>query len=91
VDRDYVVTVQLLDGQQQVLAQRDNVPLAGAAPTTSWAAGEVLVDRISLDIPPDVGAGPHQLLIALYHLETGERLRLPNDADHLTIPVVISP
>jgi hypothetical protein len=90
VDRDYTITVQLLDEQQQVLVQRDGIPGSGAAPTGSWAVGEVVVDEITLDIPAGADPGPSQLLVALYHLETGERLRLPNGLDHLTIPVVSS-
>jgi hypothetical protein len=95
VGADYTLTVQLLDGQSQVIAQTDTIPLNGTAPTTSWAVGEVLIDRVTLDIPPETGSAPHQLLIALYRAETGERLLLPafadrpNGADHLTIPVEI--
>lgn len=87
VEADYTITAQLLDGEQQVRAQKDRMPLDGAAPTTTWAVGEVLPDAFTLDIPPDIGPAPYRLLIALYRLETGERLRLPNGADHLTIPV----
>ncbi len=87
IDTDYTVTVQLLDAHQTVYAQRDSPPLNGAAPTTSWATGEVLPDPITLDIPSEVGTGPHHLLLALYQVETGQRLTLSNGADHLTIPV----
>jgi hypothetical protein len=87
IEADYTLTIQLLDSQQQVRAQQDGMPLDGAAPTSSWAGGEVVPDTISLDIPPEIGPGPHHLLIAFYRLETGERLHLPNAADHLELPV----
>ncbi|MCB0209113.1 MAG: glycosyltransferase family 39 protein [Anaerolineae bacterium] len=90
IEVDYTLTAQLLDAQQQVIAQRDSMPLNGSAPTTTWAAGEVLIDPIALDIPADVGSGPHTLLLALYRVETGERLTLPNGDDHFTIPVTIN-
>jgi 4-amino-4-deoxy-L-arabinose transferase-like glycosyltransferase len=86
VDTDYTVSVQLLDAQQNVQAQQDRMPLDGAAPTTSWATGEVLADRISLDIPSEVGPGPYNLLVALYHFNTGERLPVSAGTDHLRIP-----
>jgi hypothetical protein len=86
IETDYTLTVQLLDGQQQVQAQRDSMPLDGAAPTSSWAVGEILPETINLDIPTEIGAPPHTLLIAFYQFETGQRLRLPDGSDHFTIP-----
>jgi hypothetical protein len=61
--------------------------LNGAAPTTTWAEGEVLVDPISLDIPAGIGPGPHRLLVALYRPDSGQRLLLANGADHVEISV----
>jgi hypothetical protein len=90
IDADYTLTFQLLDGNQQVRAQWDGTPLGGAAPTSTWAAGEVLPDTVTLDLPPDLGPGPHQLLIALYRFDTGERLPLPTGADHLKLPLELN-
>jgi hypothetical protein len=87
IEANYTLTAQLLDAEQHVRAQQDRLPLDGAAPTSSWTTGEILIDSIRLDLPPDLGPGPHSLLIALYQAETGERLPLPNGADHLTIPM----
>jgi hypothetical protein len=89
IEADYIVTVQLLDGQNQVRAQRDSAPLNGAAPTSSWAVEEVVPDRAILTIPEEIGPGPHRLLIALYRPETGERLLLADGSDHIEIPAVI--
>jgi hypothetical protein len=86
-DVDYTTTIQLLDDQNQVLAQRDATPLDGAAPTTSWAVGEVVVDPATLTLPDNLGSGSLRLLIALYRPDSGERLLLIDGADHLTIPV----
>jgi hypothetical protein len=91
VAADYTVTVQLVDAQQQVQAQRDSMPLDGAAPTTSWVVGEVLPDRISLAIPWEPGPDPHHLLVALYLSNTGERLPVTGGPfagqDHVEIPI----
>jgi hypothetical protein len=65
------------------------VPLNGAAPTSSWTPGEIITDDLTLEVPPDAAPGPYSLLLAFYQPETGQRLRLPNQADHLTIPVIL--
>jgi hypothetical protein len=90
IEADYTLTVQLLDSQEQVRAQHDGMPLAGAAPTGSWAAGEIVPETVRLDIPVEVGPGPHHLLLAFYRFETGQRLLLPDGSDHLTIPVILT-
>jgi hypothetical protein len=87
IETDYTLTIQLLDGQHRLQAQRDSMPLNGTAPTSSWAVGEVVLDPITLDIPAEITPGPYELLIAFYHFETGQRLPLPDGSDHLTIPV----
>ena len=90
IDSDYTVTIQLLDGQSQVRAQRDSAPLNGAAPTATWAEGEVVVDPISLDMPADIGPGPHRLLIALYRPDGGQRLlRADGRLDHVEVSVEV--
>jgi hypothetical protein len=88
IDTDYTITAQLLSGQE-VIAQRDSMPLNGTAPTTTWAAGEIVPDELVLEIPDKPGAAPHRLLLALYEVTSGRRLLLPSGEDHLTIPVVI--
>ena len=65
------------------------MPLNGTAPTTTWAAGEIVPDELVLEIPDDPGAAPHSLLLALYEVTSGRRLLLPNGTDHLSMPVVI--
>lgn len=93
VGADYTVTVQLLDAGHQVRAQWDGVPLKGAAPTTSWAEGEVLRDSVSLIVPRESASGSPQLLIALYLAETGERLLVRDGPfagqDHVEIPIIV--
>jgi hypothetical protein len=87
---DYTVTAQLLS-DEQVVAQHDSMPLSGAAPTSSWAAGEIVADSLTLQLPADLSAGPYHLLLAIYQVESGQRLLLPSGADHLKIPVTMEP
>ncbi|MEM7028328.1 MAG: glycosyltransferase family 39 protein [Chloroflexota bacterium] len=87
IENDYTITMQILNANNQVLAQRDAQPLEGAAPTTSWTIGEIITDQTTLMTPADLGPAPHRLLIALYRPETGERLLLSDGADHVAVPV----
>jgi hypothetical protein len=69
---DYTVFIQLWDEDEQV-AGFDGPPVGGDYPTSWWDAGEVIVDRHSLDLS-GLPSGDYRLLIGLYRLETGERL-----------------
>ncbi len=75
----YTVFVQLIDANQQVVAQHDSQPKNGTAPTDSWAVGEYVVDEHLLDLPPTL-AGEYRLIVGMYRPDTGERLPI-NTAD----------
>jgi hypothetical protein len=70
----YTVFVQLLNNAGQVVAQVDQPPLGGAAPTTTWLPGEILTDTYALPLPADLPAGEYRLITGLYNPATGERL-----------------
>jgi hypothetical protein len=84
----YTVFVQLLNGQNQVLAQVDTLPLAGAAPTTTWLPGEILTDPYHLSLPPDLPSGPYRLITGLYNAASGERLPVSSQADFVELSQV---
>jgi len=69
----YKVTVQLLDGAGQLVAQRDSEPGDGLMPTTTWEPGQILADRYGVSLPPDLPPGHYTLIVGLYHIATGER------------------
>jgi hypothetical protein len=71
---DYTVFVQLLNSAGQVIAQVDQQPLAGAAPTMTWLPGEILADSYTLTLPADLPPGDYHLIAGLYNAVTGERL-----------------
>lgn len=73
IDRAYTVFTHLLDGQEIVRGQKDSVPAGGQRPTTSWAAGEVIVDPYEMPVDADAPPGPHRVEIGLYDPTTGER------------------
>jgi mannosyltransferase len=92
----YKVTVQLLDGEGRLVAQTDTEPRDGLSPTTSWQPDQTLTDRYGLLLPPDALLGRCSLIVALYHLVSGERLPVVLDGEpvggHLPLgDVVIEP
>ena len=74
---DYTVFVHTLAGVDTRAAQRDTYPCDSECPTTTWQAGQIIVDRHQFDLPPDAPAGPYRLAAGLYLLATGERVAIP--------------
>lgn len=85
---DYTVFVQLLDVNNNVIAQTDQQPCAGRLPTSTWLAGEIITDTYVLTIPANDW---QQMIIGFYDGQTGQRLRLDNSAqgqDYYVLEVV---
>ncbi len=76
VERSYTVFTQLLDGAGRLIAQQDNLPVTGLAPTDSWQAGVIVRDPYRLAIPDDTPAGDYRLLVGLYTADGRLPLRL---------------
>lgn len=72
--QDYTVFVHLVDESGQLVAQADAPPQANTYPTTIWASGEQIRDLHPLVLPDNLPSGVYQILVGLYHPETGERL-----------------
>lgn len=85
IEADYTVTVQLLGPDGHIYGQHDALPLAGAAPTSSWTPGEVLADAYRLTIDAGAPPGEYRLLAGIYLLETGQRLPLPGGRETVTL------
>jgi hypothetical protein len=79
--RDYTVFVHVLDATGRLVAQADGPPLNGGYPTSLWSVGEQIVERRPL---PPVPAGG-SVLIGLYDLATGERLRAADGRDSVML------
>jgi hypothetical protein len=73
VDGQYTVFVHLLDADGQRYAQGDGPPLQGLQPMVHWQPGEILPDRRTIDLPPDLPPGRYHLAIGLYGAD-GSRL-----------------
>lgn len=84
LSQDYTVFLQFLDGEGNVVAQIDQQPKAGDAPTSTWLVNEPILDRYTLTPPPTWT----QLIVGLYSAQTGQRLTLTtptSDADFLVL------
>jgi len=72
--QDYKISVQVLDGNNQVLAQEDHIPQRGAAPMPSWLPGEVIQDRFDLTLPEKLSPGPKRVIVLMYEADTLRRV-----------------
>ena len=76
LERDYTISVFLLDEAGQVITQIDSQPFLGERPTSSWQIGELIYDPKKLDLPQALAAGSYQIGVTVYHIENEEILRL---------------
>ena len=97
--QDLVRFVHLVGADERPLAQEDTVPCGGGCPTSSWIAGEVLLDTAVLALPADLEPGRYSLAIGWYDPAAMQRLPvrdasgqpLPNERLILPLEVVVAP
>jgi hypothetical protein len=74
VDYDYQVFVHFLDRDGNKVAQRDGQPVQWLRPTSTWQAGEQIVDHYGLLLPDSTPTGRYTIAVGLYDPVTGQRL-----------------
>ena len=91
VEASYTVFTQLFDPEGKMVAQQDNLPVNGLAPTDTWTPGAVIRDPYRLSIPADAPPGGYELYLGLYDGQGRRTLTLPDGSttDHLTITVEV--
>lgn len=57
MESSYKVFTHLLDTQNRIWGQRDDVPIEGTYPTTSWLPGEVVIDEYEIVVDEIAPAG----------------------------------
>jgi hypothetical protein len=57
----------------------------GTYPTTLWQPGEFVHDVYTLSLPPDLPAGDYVLEVGLYLADTGARLPVVGNGDHVVL------
>ncbi|MCC6455601.1 MAG: hypothetical protein IT328_11695 [Caldilineaceae bacterium] len=87
----YTVFTQLFDPAGTLVAQQDNWPVAGLAPTDTWQPGALIRDPYQLSLPEGSSPGTYQLLVGLYDEHGRRTLTLANGSedDHLVLPVFV--
>ncbi|MEZ4729756.1 MAG: hypothetical protein R3E79_21710 [Caldilineaceae bacterium] len=91
VAESYTVFTHLINAEGQLVAQQDNLPVEGLAPTDTWAADRLIRDPYRLNLPPTLAAGDYQLRVGLYAAAGRQTATLADGstADHIAIPVPI--
>jgi mannosyltransferase len=79
IQERYKVFVQILDGSNNIVGQRDTEPGGGVRLTTLWPVGETIVDNYGVLIRPGTPPGRYRLIAGLYNPITGARLWTQND------------
>jgi hypothetical protein len=82
MERDYTVFTHVIGERDRIRAQVDSQPQGGAAPTSTWSRGQVLMDEYHLLVEPDTPPGVYDIEVGLYLATTGERLGLLDEAGH---------
>jgi hypothetical protein len=78
ISADYLVQLRLLlaENRDQVAANLEERPLAGARPTTSWQPGELIVDPHTIFLDPGLSGNLYLVQLALEEAGTEQRLNL---------------
>jgi 4-amino-4-deoxy-L-arabinose transferase-like glycosyltransferase len=81
-DRDAVVFVQLLDGENQVVAQQDRLD----APSWEWQSGDVFLQLHRLQLPTEALPGTYTLIAGVYTVPDRVDAVLAGHEPDLTMP-----
>jgi hypothetical protein len=71
VDENYKVFIHIIDDMGAIIAQVDNLPTAGLAPTTRWQKGDLIRDPYLINLPAELTSGNYQIRAGLYTDEFG--------------------
>jgi len=97
-DLDYTVFVHIVGPDGLPHGQVDAFPAGGAAPTSSWAPGQVVVDEIALPLATGAPAGRYHIAVGMYSAASGGRLpvtdafgsALPDDQAVLPLEITVA-
>jgi hypothetical protein len=89
VEERYTVFTQLFDPYGELVAQQDNWPVQGLAPTDTWQPGVVVRDPYQLPVPAEVAPGIYRLLVGLYTAERRQMLTLADGSHSDSLEILI--
>lgn len=84
-ERAYTLFVHLIGPDGGLEGQVDRIPGNGTAPTSSWAAGQIILDEVAVPTALSADAGLYRIAIGFYDAAYGERLPV-TDADGQELP-----
>ncbi len=76
-DKSYTVFLHLFDRDSRLVAQQDGLPSNGRRATTTWAAGEYVVDAHALSVPSNIAPGEYRIAVGWYPAGDPSPARLP--------------
>jgi hypothetical protein len=79
VAQDYTIFVHLLGPEGELAAQHDAPPFNGVYPTSSWLAGDIFTEHVTLPLPKDIQPGRYDLVVGMYSYP--DIIRLPVAGD----------
>jgi hypothetical protein len=74
--QNFKIFAHFLDDGGKLWGQHDDFPLYGSYPMTEWQAGEIVPDRIRIELGTDVPPGTYHVFVGMYDPSTGERVPL---------------
>ncbi|HDQ70924.1 MAG TPA: hypothetical protein ENN19_02375 [Chloroflexi bacterium] len=86
---NYLVFTHLLSADGRLIGQHDGAPAGGSRPTSSWGAGETLVDVHPMSFYDTGYTGPARIAVGLYD-PAGERLTTQTGEDAVVLPITIN-
>ena len=89
VEDRYTVFTQLFGPQGELVAQQDNWPVQGLAPTDTWQPGVVVRDPYQLPVPAEASPGIYRLLVGLYTVEGRQMLTLVDGSHSDSLEILI--
>ncbi len=88
------IQFNLLDSQGNVIASGDGPPANGNRLTSTWRAGEIILDPRALVVPPETPPGSYTLQIGVYRWPSLEHLPMVTAGgepqQHILVPMEIS-
>lgn len=80
LDTSYTVFNQSFYGNGTMVAQLDSLPVCGRRETWQWDPGELITDIHEIPVKADAPDGLYPLYTGMYHFESGDRLRVLDEA-----------
>ncbi|GMQ78136.1 MAG: hypothetical protein BMS9Abin02_0634 [Anaerolineae bacterium] len=82
IETDYIVQVDLLSGDGQIVSSTNSRPKNGDSPTNTWKKGDLIEDIHILTIEPGTPAGSYLVDISLIDAETNRAQNIVADDGH---------